>query len=108
MLLQEAYKIAAEFPWIESHAEVLHTQDAALVDDRGKKGVIYAAVRVLGREHAIAARHLADGVGRSREEGPAGKIGAERLRVLFEHLRGIALGINRDGDEGDLLAEILA
>src|SRR5204862_815717 len=43
---------------------------------------------------------------RSSQEEPTGEIGAERLAILLEHFRSIALGIDGDGNEGDLLSEI--
>src|SRR5438067_2131091 len=107
-LFNEAQQIAAEFLRVEAHAQILHTQDTALINDRSEKGMIHVTVWTLCREHAIAARHVANGCGRSGEEGPAVRIGAERLRILLQYLRGIALGIDGDGDKGDLLAEVSA
>src|SRR5262249_36357796 len=105
LLFNEAQEVRAEFLEIEGHAEILHAQDAALIDDRGEKSVVDAAVCRLAREHAVAARHLVNSVRRSGEEGPAGKIGAECLRILLEHLRRVAFGIDGDRDEVDLLAK---
>src|SRR6516165_7612816 len=89
LLFNEAQQVAAEFFRIEAHAEILHAQDAALIDDRGEEGVIDAAVCGLGCEYAVAARHVADGAGRPREECPAGKIGAKALGISFGPFGGV-------------------
>src|SRR6185503_21390812 len=64
------------------------------------------AVCGLGREYTVAACHVAYSVGRTRQKAPARKIGAESLRILLEYLRRVALGIDGDRHEVDLLAKI--
>src|SRR5712675_3202519 len=68
--------------------------------------MVNVTVRGLCREHAITARQLANGLRGAGEKGPAAEIGAESPGIFLEHLRGVALRIDRNGDEGDLSAEV--
>ena len=60
----------------------------------------------LRRIYAVAARYVLDRRRGAGQEAPAGEIGAERLRVLLEHLGRVALRVDGDGNESDLGAEI--
>src|SRR5882762_3597501 len=68
--------------------------------------MVNVTVRGLCREHAITARQLANGLRGAGEKGPAAEIGAERPGIFLKHLRGVALRIDRNGDEGDLSAVV--
>ena len=57
---------------------------------------------------AIALQHVADGIGSAGQKVPAVRIGAEVFRVLLQHLRRVALGIDGDRDEDDVLAEAVS
>src|SRR5262245_9079143 len=93
-LFDETQQVAPEFFRVEAHAEILYTQHALRVDDRGQEGVVHAAALGPGREHAVATGDVADDVWIAGGEEPAGGIGAEGLGIFLEHLRRIVLGVD--------------
>ena len=81
----------AELVRVEAHSGVLDPQDSVWIDDGCKKRMVHIAVRGLRRKHTIATRDVPNGVRGSGKESPACEIGAECLRVLFEHLGRVTL-----------------
>ena len=49
---------ALGFLRVEAHSEILHTEDTVRINDRGEERVVNVAIRVLGGENTVAARHL--------------------------------------------------
>src|SRR5712671_2825099 len=105
-LFREAQEVASKLLGVEAHAEILYAENAAPIDDRCKKRVVHVAIRSRRGEYAVAACHFADRLPRAGKKRPAAEIGAERLRIFLQHHRRIALGVDRNGDEGDLGAEV--
>src|SRR5712691_2360455 len=106
LFFYKAQEIMPKFLGVEAHPKILHAEDAARIDDRGEKRVVHVAVRALGREHAVPPRYFPDGRGSAGEEAPPREVSPERKCILLQHLRGVALGVDGDGNESDPGAEV--
>src|SRR5713226_8939057 len=92
-LFHEAQEVASKLLGVETRSEILHAENAAPIDDRCEKRVVYVAIRSRHGEYAVAACHFADRLRRAGEKGPAAEIGTEPLRIFLQHGRRIALRI---------------
>ena len=54
--IEQAQQIAPKLLGTKSHTEILHPQNAALIDDRCEEGMVHVTVWRLCREHAGAVR----------------------------------------------------
>ena len=104
----DSKEITPELLGVEAHSEILHPEDSARVDDRRQKRMVDVAVLGLRGEHAVPAGHVTNDVRRTGDEKPAGRISSERLRIFLEHFWRVALGIDGNGDEEDLLSKVAA
>jgi hypothetical protein len=57
---QHGTHVADELTGIEAHAQILHAQRAASIDNRSKKSVIHFSSILLFDKHAITARDILD------------------------------------------------
>src|SRR6516165_5931584 len=104
-LLQQAQQVAAELIRVEARSEILDAQDSASINNGREERVIHISIRRLRGKHAVAARHVPNGIPGPCEKRPAREIGSERLRILLEDFRRVPLRIDGNGNECDLGAE---
>src|SRR6266478_8859184 len=103
--VHEAHQIAPELLGIEARTEILHAYPPVGIDERCELRMLDRAVLLLREEYPIATCHVTDRLERACQEAPPLGLGAPELRVILQHLRRVALGIEGDRNKGDLGAK---
>jgi hypothetical protein len=107
-LLQQAQEVTAELIRVEANSKILDSQDSASINNGRKKRVVHITICGFQRKYAIAARHVVNDVRGAGKKKPAREVGAERPRIFLKHFGGVPLGVDRNGNESDLGAEVRA
>jgi hypothetical protein len=93
---------------IEADPEVLDAKRPTPIDNGGQEGVIHVAALLTLVVDSVATRNVPDLARCPGQEGPALWPGPVAFGIALEHLRRVALRVERDGDEENPEAEVTA